>query len=367
MEKVQEELKRESQLQDPHITGQFTRETSRSTHWSELGVGQIQQPEGRYKADEFARHVLRRSDAALDHATSIVSTVFRMARRMGRLNLSSLNHCARTLVGSMLDHPNALMWTLRTKRSSGHVYRRSVGCAVYSIALGQKLRYEKDMLAELALGGLLLDIGKIAVPVPILAKPGALSATERMMAQRHVDRGFELMQSNGVASERVSEMVLGHHERLDGSGYPQRMCGTEIPIFARIAAIVDTFDALTVDRPYAMSLSPHAGLRRLDADRGFKFDGALVDQFLGALGAYPTGTWVKLADGSVGIVCVQSPDDPLRPRIAIFLDPDDQPLSSLQWFEPDDPTEIAETLAPASQPADAGRLERTLQVGLYPG
>ena len=367
MEKVQEELKRESQLRDPHITGQFTRETSRSTHWSELGVGQIQQPDGRYKADEFARHVLRRSDAALDHATSIVSTVFRMARRMGRLNLSSLNHCARTLVGSMLDHPNALMWTLRTKRSSGHVYRRSVGCAVYSIALGQKLRYEKDMLAELALGGLLLDIGKIAVPVPILAKPGALSATERMMAQRHVDRGFELMQSNGVASEGVSEMVLGHHERLDGSGYPQRMCGTEIPIFARIAAIVDTFDALTVDRPYAMSLSPHAGLRRLDADRGFKFDGALVDQFLGALGAYPTGTWVKLADGSVGIVCVQSPDDPLRPRIAIFLDPDDQPLSSLQWFEPDDPTEIAETLAPASQPADAGRLERTLQVGLYPG
>jgi len=162
MEKVQEELKRESELRDPHITGQFTRETARSTHWSELGVGQIQQPEGRYKADEFARHVLRRSDAALDHATSIISTVFRMARRMGRLNLSSLNHCARTLVDSMLDHPNALMWTLRTKRSSGHVYRRSVGCAVYSIALGQKLRYEKDMLAELALGGLLLDIGKIA-------------------------------------------------------------------------------------------------------------------------------------------------------------------------------------------------------------
>ena len=367
MEKVQEELKRESKLRDTRITGQFTRESSRPTHWSDLGVGQIQQPEGRYQADEFTRHVLRRSDAALDHATSIVSTAFRMARRMGRLNLSALNHCAQTLVGSMLDHPNALMWTLRTKRISGHLYRRSVGCAVYSIALGQNLRYEKDMLTELALGGLLLDIGKIAVPVPILAKPGALSSTERVMAQGHVDSGFELMQANGLASGRISEMVLGHHERLDGSGYPQRTIGTEIPIAARIAAIVDTFDALTVDRPYAMSLSPADGLRRLDEDRGLKFDGALVDQFLGALGAYPTGTWVKLDDGSVGIVCVQSPDEPRRPRIAIILDPDDQPLASLQWFEPSDPTEIAETLSPAGQPTDAGRLERTLQVGMYPG
>jgi HD-GYP domain-containing protein (c-di-GMP phosphodiesterase class II) len=238
---------------------------------------------------------------------------------------------------------------------------------VYSIALGQNLRYEKDMLTELALGGLLLDIGKIAVPVPILAKPGALSSTERVMAQAHVDSGFELIQANGLASGRVSEMVLGHHERLDGSGYPQRTVGTEIPICARIAAIVDTFDALTVDRPYAMSLSPADGLRRLDEDRGLKFDGALVNQFLSALGSYPTGTWVKLADGSVGIVCVQSPDEPRRPRIAIILDPDDQPLVSLQWFEPSDPTEIAETLSPASQPTDASRLERTLQVGMYPG
>ena len=367
MEKVQEELKRVTKLRDARITGQFTREFSRPTHWWDLGVGQIQQPEGSYQADEFARHVLRRSDAALDHATSIVSIVFRIARRMGRLNLNALNRCAGTLVDNMLDHPNALMWTLRTKPISGHLYRRSVGCAVYSIALGRNLRYEKDMLAELALGGLLLDIGKIAVPVPILAKPGALSSAERLMARRHVDRGFELMQANGLASEQVSEMVFGHHERLDGSGYPQRICGTEIPIFARIAAIVDTFDALTVDRPYAMSLSPHAGLRRLIEDRGFKFDGALVDQFLCALGVYPTGTWVKLVDGSVGIVYMQTPDDPLRPRIAIFLDPDAQPLTSLQWFEPNDPAEIVETLSPASQPADASRLERTLQVGLYAG
>ena len=126
-----------------------------------------------------------------------------------------------------------------------------------------------------------------------------------------------MVRLSDTVDARVTEMVLGHHERIDGTGYPRRLAGTEIPLFARIAGIVDTFDAITLNRRYAAAMSAHDALRYMNHERGQHFDAALVDEFVHALGVYPTGTRVQLADGRSGIVCAQNPDWPLRPTILL--------------------------------------------------
>ena len=133
---------------------------------------------------------------------------------------------------------------------SGHgrfLYRRSVGTAAVATTLGRHLGFDRAALRALATGGLLLDIGKIAVPVPILAKPGALEGSEQSYVRRHVERSLELVAGRDLPA-RALEMIAGHHERLDGSGYPHQLRGTEIPVFGRIAAIADAFDAMTLNR-----------------------------------------------------------------------------------------------------------------------
>jgi len=116
----------------------------------------------------------------------------------------------------------------------------------------------------------------------------------------------------------VLDMISSHHERFDGSGYPQQKRGTEIPLFARIAGIADTYDAITQERTYAPAISAHTALRYLNGQRRVKFDDSLLQEFIHAMGIYPTGTWVELLDGRVGIVCSQDSSWPITPTVAVM-------------------------------------------------
>jgi len=127
--------------------------------------------------------------------------------------------------------------------------------------------------------------------------------------------------------DNVLAMVSHHHERYDGSGYPNQQRGSEIPLYARIAGIVDTFDAITQDRRYAPAISAHTALRYLNGQRRIKFDGGLMQQFIRAMGIYPTGTWVELLDGSIGVVCEQDPQWPLSPNIVVVSKNNGMPMS----------------------------------------
>jgi HD-GYP domain-containing protein (c-di-GMP phosphodiesterase class II) len=208
------------------------------------------------------------------------------------------------------------------------------------------------------LGGLLLDIGKTSVPVPILAKPGHLNSAERTFVNRHVTDGLSMIRSNSDVMERVIDMVSAHHERIDGSGYPHKIAGTEIPLFARMAGIVDTFDALTLNRNYASARSGHSALRFLDALRDIKFDSALVDEFIRAVGVYPTGTCVELIDRSVGLVCSQNAGLPKNPNVLLTTDSTGQALGTMLILEPADNIRIARALPATSLASDPRFLNR---------
>lgn len=264
---------------------------------------------------------------ALKATHSAVRTLIQDVRNGEVPQLASLHAGLLPMVDSVQRSPDALIWLLRTEALHGHLYRRAVGTSVTATVFGHRLGFDEDTLMELALGGVLLDIGKIALPVPILAKPQALTPEEHGLVKRHVDHALTVVREIPHLPERSIDMVSSHHERFDGSGYPFNQRGTEIPLFARIAGIVDTFDALTLERHYAPAISAHNALRYLDGQRKAKFDGALMQEFVQAVGIYPTGTWVELLDGTVGVVCAQDRRGPLAPRVAVISDANHQPLA----------------------------------------
>ena len=128
-------------------------------------------------------------------------------------------------------------------------------------------------------------------------------------------------------------IVAGHHERRDGSGYPQALKGERIPAYARIAGLVDTYDAMITHRGYLPRFSPHDALLELSRQRDRGFDAALVEQFVQSIGIYPTGSLVELTSGEVGIVIEQNRVRRLRPKVMLVLDADKNPLRSSRTID----------------------------------
>jgi len=301
--------------------------------------------------------------ATLARVVQRLSAAVQDARAHGRMELAPLRRAAAKLVDEVTDRPDACLWLIRLNGASGLLYRRSLGTAIHAILFGRQLGLDTGELRQLAIGGLLLDIGKTAVPIPILAKPGELNPAERWFIHRHVQQGHTMVRLSEGADPRVTEMVLGHHERLDGSGYPRKLSGTEIPLFARIAGIVDTFDAMTLNRRYAQGISAHDALRFLNSQRGEHFDAALVDEFIHALGVYPTGTRVELVDGSTGIVCSQDSAWPLRPTILLTHDSSGVRLDSPRLMASGLDCHIARALPPTKPDHPTAALERAISQG----
>ena len=287
---------------------------------------------------------LESARSLLQDLTTRIAETIRDARRYGRVQIAPMYKCADLLIETITKNPDASRWLLMTENGGSLMHRRAVGTAATTVIFGRYLGFNRSVLRQMALGGLLLDIGKTVVPMPILVKPKSLSPAERGFVNRHVHGSLTLLGSDSEIPERVREMVLGHHERLDGSGYPHQLDGTEIPVFARIAAIADTFDALTRDRRYAKGMSGHGAMRFLTSLRGEKFDGALVGEFIHALGIFPTGTCVEMMDGSLGMVRRQNPGWPLQPQIVMVRNHNGRGIRPLPLPDHGTPSYIAGTL-----------------------
>jgi putative nucleotidyltransferase with HDIG domain len=150
--------------------------------------------------------------------------------------------------------------------------------ARYAIAIGRELGLPRPDAPEIEFGFLLHDIGKLAVPDSILFKPGPLTAEERLLMSRHTIVGAEIMRDIEFLAE-ASKVVRSHHERWDGSGYPDGLAGEEIPLTARVFAVADVFDALTTDRPYRPALSFEEAHEMILAESGRHFDPDVVAAF----------------------------------------------------------------------------------------
>lgn len=236
------------------------------------------------------------------------------------LNQESITGIIENLMEEVMSHSDTLVSLSEIGGTDESTLDHSVNTTIYAIYLGIELGYSRRDLLELAEGVLLHDVGKTMLNKQILFETRELTKEEFEYIKTHTTRGYDVLRKIPHLSERTRRIALNHHERLDGSGYPNGLRGKEIPEFSRIAAIVDVYDALTSDRCYRKAVSPFYALQILMRDSAYKLDLNLTSKFIQNVAAYPNGTGVFLSDGSYGIVKKQNRSMPLRPVVRIIED-----------------------------------------------
>lgn len=249
------------------------------------------------------------------------------------INYPALKQAVQPMVESIVRNPDAYAWLTRMRLKDNQSYQHSVNTAIWAVALGRHLGFPKPELTLLALGGLLFDIGKIRLPEKLLKKAGPYNKYELKIMQEHVRHGVEILRETPGIDDRILEMVFTHHERHDGSGYPQGLKGNAIPIFGKIAGIVDSYVSITSERPNAAPLSPHEAVKKLYEWREVDFQSELVEQLIQVIGVYPVGTVVEISDGRIAVVVVQNKEWRLKPQVMLLRDAHKQPLGSYEILD----------------------------------
>jgi putative nucleotidyltransferase with HDIG domain len=249
------------------------------------------------------------------------------------VNYPALKSAVEPMVESIVRNPDAYAWLTRMRLKDNRSYQHSVNTAIWAVALGRHLGFPKPELTLLALGGLLFDIGKIRLPEKLLQKTGPYNKYELKIMQEHVQHGVAILRETPGIDDRILEMVFTHHERHDGSGYPQGLKGNAIPIFGKIAGIVDSYVSITSGRPYAATLSPHEAVKKLYEWREVDFQSELVEQLIQVIGVYPVGTVVEISDGRIGVVVVQNKEWRLKPQVMLLRDAHKKPLGSYEVLD----------------------------------
>ena len=276
---------------------------------------------------------LRQAEAVHASLEASIDEVMTDLHSGKRLDLERLKDGVDAMIDSILRNPTAFVWLKEMKRRDNYAYQHAMGCAIWAASFGRHLGLERAELQLLALGGLLCDVGKTRLPEALLNKRTPLGPDEIELVHQHVQHGLEIVDSTPGLSPKIREIVATHHERHDGSGYPWRLQGSDIPIFGRIMGIVDSYDAMTCVRPYASSRSPHQAVTELYQQRGTLFQAELVEQFIQNCGIYPTGSLVELSNGQVAVVTDVHSLKRLRPRVMLLLDANKAPLKQFRVLD----------------------------------
>ncbi len=249
--------------------------------------------------------------------------------QLGRkLQLDKLREGVDAMVSSIARNPAAFNWLKEIKRKDNYAYHHALACSVWAASFGRHLGLNRDELAELTLAGLVFDVGKTRVDAQIMVSHKRYDDHEHETMRQHVKYGLDILaEASGMAvSRQIMDAVATHHERHDGSGYPQGLVNGAIPMFGRILGLIDSYDAMTSIRPHMPSRSPHQAVMDLYESRDRLFQAELVEQFIQTSGIYPTGSLVELTDGQVGVVTAVHSLKRLRPTVMLLLDADKRPL-----------------------------------------
>jgi len=274
---------------------------------------------------------LPRARRAFEFAEAALASLLAGVRAHVRIDLGEVTTGAYALVDSIIDNPDALIWVGRLRDADFNPDNHGVKVALYLAMLGRHLGLPRRHLAELALIGMLADIGKVRVPRALLEKPGMLTAEEFEQVKEHVRLGLEIIGACEALPDSVQLGIAQHHERLDGSGYPGGLVADAISLYGRMAAIADSYAALITPRPYAEASSAQDALMNLCEWAGTSFDEPLVEQFVQAVGMFPVGSLVELGSGEVGVVVTQARDPSAQSSALVLTWPDkarlDRPLA----------------------------------------
>ena len=279
-----------------------------------------------YQITATVRSEAPRAKAAYELARTKHELIVDMARKHKAIQFNTVKKAVQPTVESVLRNPDAMAWTVFSKKKSGKDYSRAVATSVWCVMFGRHLGFDRDALQNLAIGGLLLDIGNVGLPESIVNTEGALTDEQYEQVRGHVQIGIDILEASKDFPKSVVDMLATHHERADGSGYPNQLQGNKVPVNGRIAGIVDCYDAMTSKNAYSSAKAAYESARKLHEMRGKEFQPEVVEQFFRTVGMFPTGSVVELSDGSIGVVLEQNRVNALRPKVMVMLNPDHKPL-----------------------------------------
>jgi len=264
-------------------------------------------------AEEFDRAVSIRRQAA-----GMVRTVMQDARLGKAVELDKVAPVVENITTSILRNASALLGLCVIKDKDDYTFLHSVSVCTLLVAFCRSRKMDPATIYQAGIGGLLHDTGKALVPDHILNKPGRLTDEEFDVVRKHPRDGYEILRRSPEIGEIPLDITLHHHERRDGSGYPDRQGETEISELAQMAAIVDVYDAITADRCYHKGMPAAEALRKMYEWSKFHFNPTLMQEFMRCVGIYPVGTLVLLESGRLGVVVEPHETSLLTPKVNVF-------------------------------------------------
>lgn len=258
-----------------------------------------------------ARRLLNASRKAVEGMFSDV--------RMGKaVTAEAVMPLVDDIAASIERNQSALISLARLKTQDDYTYMHSVAVCALMTALAKQLGLDEQSVRHAGLAGLLHDVGKAAIPLEILNKPGALTEEEFKAVKLHPEKGHALLIESGINDEVTLDVCLHHHEKMNGSGYPHGLVGDKISLFAKMGAICDVYDAVTSNRPYKLGWEPSESLKKMASWNGH-FDLEILKAFVKSVGIYPIGSVVLLKSNRLGVVVDQSAKSLLSPIVKVFF------------------------------------------------
>ncbi|KLN65767.1 MULTISPECIES: HD-GYP domain-containing protein [Vibrio] len=234
------------------------------------------------------------------------------------IHVDELDSLADDMIESILLDSDALHCVSALRSKDEYLLEHSVNVATLLVTFGKHLGLPRDTLKQMAIGGIIHDVGKIKVDDKVLHKPARLTPEEFEHMKLHQVYAQHIVTTVAGLSDISKDVCLMHHEKLDGNGYPAGLKGDEIPLHGRMSCIVDIYDALTADRCYKQGMSPAEAFKIILSLTPSHLDKELVYKFINCIGVFPVGALVELSDGRVGIVWTSNANEPLKPEIKCF-------------------------------------------------